>query len=79
MEVMSQKLHIKVGDTVKVITGESNGQEADPATEGDGDQRSRLAEAELCRSTVIGSKRRPVSVIERSPACLEHSIKQNHD
>jgi large subunit ribosomal protein L24 len=24
---MSQKLHIKVGDTVKVITGESNGQE----------------------------------------------------
>lgn len=27
MEVMSQKLHIKVGDTVKVITGESNGQE----------------------------------------------------
>ncbi len=27
MEVMQQKLHIKVGDTVKVITGESNGQE----------------------------------------------------
>ena len=24
---MQQKLHIKVGDTVKVITGESNGQE----------------------------------------------------
>jgi len=27
MEVMQQKLHIKVGDTVKVLTGESNGQE----------------------------------------------------
>ena len=27
MEVMQQKLHIKVGDTVKVISGESNGQE----------------------------------------------------
>jgi large subunit ribosomal protein L24 len=27
MEVMQQKLHIKVGDTVKVITGEANGQE----------------------------------------------------
>jgi len=24
---MQQKLHIKVGDTVKVITGEANGQE----------------------------------------------------
>ena len=24
---MQQKLHIKVGDTVKVISGESNGQE----------------------------------------------------
>jgi len=27
MEVMQQKLNIKVGDTVKVLTGESNGQE----------------------------------------------------
>lgn len=27
MEVMQQKLHIKVGDTVKVISGESKGQE----------------------------------------------------
>jgi len=27
MEVMQQKLHIKVGDTVKVITGEAKGQE----------------------------------------------------
>lgn len=27
MDVMQQKLHIKVGDTVKVITGEANGQE----------------------------------------------------
>ena len=27
MEVMQQKLHIKVGDTVKVLAGESNGQE----------------------------------------------------
>jgi len=27
MEVMQHKLHIKVGDTVKVLTGESNGQE----------------------------------------------------
>lgn len=27
MEVMQQKLHIKVGDTVKVISGEANGQE----------------------------------------------------
>jgi large subunit ribosomal protein L24 len=27
MEVMQQKLHIKVGDTVKVISGEAKGQE----------------------------------------------------
>jgi large subunit ribosomal protein L24 len=27
MEVMQQKLHIKVGDTVRVITGEAKGQE----------------------------------------------------
>ena len=27
IEVMQQKLHIKVGDSVKVLTGESNGQE----------------------------------------------------
>jgi large subunit ribosomal protein L24 len=27
VEVMQQKLHIKVGDTVKVISGESKGQE----------------------------------------------------
>ena len=24
---MQQKLHVKVGDTVKILTGESNGQE----------------------------------------------------
>ena len=27
MEVMQQKLHIKVGDTVRIITGEAKGQE----------------------------------------------------
>lgn len=73
MEVMQQKLHIKVGDTVKVLAGESNGQEGKVLSIDRKKMRAKVEGINLAKRHTKPSAAEPQGGIVESEAAIHVS------